>query len=187
MSATSGRKAVPMRAVASVLTMLVAAPALAQEPVEPDTVPAPPPPPPGFRFGLLGFGGRVGMDLDGDADVVLGYSLDLADVYVDRVRLRPSVEVGLKSGADTYVGSVELLYRFTPDTAIAIPYVGFGIALHGHETCSTDPECPNLWAQFALGFELPFRETFNWMLEYHGEDGLRRHRLFVGLVSRRGL
>lgn len=140
-----------------------------------------------WRVGLFGFGARVGADLNGDANLVFGYSLDVADLYVEGLRLRPSAEVGLGGdSSDTYVGNLELIYRFTKDSDIAVPYVGVGLALQGHRTCSSDPQCPNLWAQFALGFELAIRPSFNWFLEYHGEDGFRRHRLFIGLATRRG-
>lgn len=174
-----------MRVTAVVMLAALVATAEAQEPLEPQV--AATPERGGIHVGLFGFGGTAGVDLEGDADIVFGYLMDVGDFFTRRVRLRPSVEIGVGSGTNTYVGNVDLMYRFTPDTAIAIPYAGFGIALQGHETCSSDANCPSLWAQFALGFELPFREAFNWMLEYRGEDALRRHRLFVGLVTRRGV
>lgn len=160
--------------VMPMLVLLTTSAAAAQEPAA------------GMRFGLLGFGARAGVDLEGEADLVLGYTLDVADLYREQLRLRPSVEIGLQSGAgDTYVGNLEIIYRFTGDTVIAVPYVGAGLALQGHDACSRDPSCPSLWAQFVLGFELAFRPTFNWLMEYHAEDAFRRHRLFVGLVTRR--
>jgi hypothetical protein len=84
------------------------------------------------------------------------------------------------------VVSGEVIYRFTPDADRAVPYVGFGLAVAGRDDCSTFPGCPEAWLQFALGFELTFRDNMNWMLEYHAEDALNRHRLLVGLTTRRG-
>src|SRR3989442_1212949 len=37
-----------------------------------------------------------------------------------------------------------------------------------------------------FGFELHYRSTFNWLLEYHGMDAFRRNRVYVGLTTRRG-
>lgn len=138
------------------------------------------------RLGLFGFGAAAGVDLSDDDDLVLAHSIDAGDFFTPRLRLRPSFELGPGGPGDSYVANLDLMYRFAPDAAVAIPYLGVGLAVQGHEACSTDSNCPNLWAQFALGFELPLRESFNWMVEYRGEDALRRHRLFVGLVTRRG-
>jgi hypothetical protein len=35
-----------------------------------------------------------------------------------------------------------------------------------------------------MGFELAFRPSFNWLLEYHALDRLGRHRFLVGLSTR---
>ena len=78
------------------------------------------------RFGLFGFGMRVGADLEGDGQAVGGGALDLGHVYSDRFRIR-----------------------------------------------------------LALGFELPMWDGFSWFIEYHPQDALRRHRIFVGLSTRR--
>jgi hypothetical protein len=45
--------------------------------------------------------------------------------------------------------------------------------------------CPRVLLQFGLGFELKIDEHFSWLLEYHGEDALRRHRVLVGLTTKR--
>lgn len=163
-----------------VLGVILAAPLGAQQ----EPVPAPEEAPT-VEIGLFGFGARVGLDVDEDAHGVIGYSLDLGHLFSDRLRLRPSAEIGIQSGANNFVGSAELIYRFTPDREVAIPYVGMGFALAGSTGCASDPDCPSLWLQFALGFEVRLRDQFNWMLEYHAEDALRRHRLFVGLTTRR--
>jgi hypothetical protein len=102
------------------------------------------------------------------------------------VRLRPSGEIGVFSGENTYIGSAEALYRFTDDDQVAIPYLGSGISVAGHTRCGLDPNCPNVWINLVFGFELHYKSTFNWLLEYHGMDALRRHRLYVGLTTRRG-
>jgi hypothetical protein len=112
-------------------------------------------------------------------------AIDVADIYSDRVRLRPSLEIGAGAGLATYVFNVEMTYRFMPDTEKAIPYIGFGLGVYGQTGCAAAPACPKLMPQFALGFELKFQNNMNWLLEYHGEDALRRHRFFVGLATRR--
>ncbi len=136
-----------------------------------------------IKIGLYGFGARFGWDLE-DREAIISITFDLGDLGSDQVRLRPSAEIGFAEDDDTYVVSAEILYRFTPDTEKAIPYVGFGIALAGRDTCGAD--CPEAWLQFVLGFEVKFRSSMNWLLEYHAEDALNRHRLFFGLTTRRG-
>lgn len=138
-----------------------------------------------LRIGIFGFGSRIGVDFAGRNQFIVSPTLDVADVWTSRVRLRPSAEIGL-GDTTTYVMNLELMYRFTADQEIAVPYIGFGGAVMSQERCDAAPDCPRLWAQFALGFELKFREHMNWLLEYHGEDGLRRHRFFIGLATRRG-
>ena len=139
----------------------------------------------GVRLGFYGFGARLGPDFKGDNQVVGSLTLDFGHLFTDRVRLRPSVEVGIGGGVNTYVMNAELMYRFTPDTEIAVPYIGFGLGVWGHQGCDLSPDCPSVWPQFALGFEIRLRRYINWMLEYHAEDALRRHRLFAGLTTRR--
>ena len=69
----------------------------------------------GTRLGLLGFGVRGGVDFRRSAQLVLGSTLDIGDLFSNRLRLRPSSEVGLFNGANTYVGNFEVLWRFTAD------------------------------------------------------------------------
>ncbi|GIW52703.1 MAG: hypothetical protein KatS3mg081_2058 [Gemmatimonadales bacterium] len=140
----------------------------------------------GIRVGLFGFGSRLGVDFEGTNEVIVSVTLDAADVFTPQVRLRPSLEIGIGDSLGSYVGSLELMYRFTPDSEIAVPYVGFGLGMWFQQRCSGNPDCPDLWAQFALGFELRMRDQINWLLEYHGENGLRRHRFLIGLTTRRG-
>ena len=140
----------------------------------------------GVHIGLYGFGTRLGVDPSGHKQAILGTTLDLGNLFTDRVRLRPSAEIGLGDSVTTYVVNMELLFRFTADSEVAVPYVAFGPALYSQERCATAVDCPQIWAQFALGFELRFRGHMNWLLEYHGEDALRRHRFFIGLTTRRG-
>ena len=107
--------------------------------------------------------------------------------HTNEVLLRISTaEVGLFNGANTYVGNFEVLWRFTTDEEVATPYIGGGLALAGRDGCGTDPGCPGLWLNAVFGFELHYRSTFNWLVEYHGMDAMRRHRLYVGLTTRRG-
>jgi hypothetical protein len=140
----------------------------------------------GVRLGLYGFGVRTGLDFKGDRQLVLGASLDAGDLFSRRVRIRPSAEIGVFNGPNTYVTSLESLWRFTDDEEVATPYVGLGVSLAGHDGCGSDPNCPDLWLNLVFGFELHYRSTFNWLLEYHGMDALRRHRMYVGLTTRRG-
>jgi hypothetical protein len=60
------------------------------------------------------------------------------------------------------------------------------VSLAGHDACGSDPQCPDLWIDVAFGFEVRFRSTFNWLLEYRALDVLRRHRVYLGLTTRRG-
>src|SRR6266480_805347 len=124
----------------------------------------------GTRIGLFGFGVRGGVDVRRSGQLVLGSTLD----------------IGVFNGPNTYVGNFELLWRFTNDEEVATPYIGAGLGLAGRDGCGADPGCPGLWLNTAFGFELRYRSTFNWVLEYHGMDRLRRHRFFIGLTTRRG-
>jgi len=140
----------------------------------------------GTRIGLCGFGVRTGLDLKNNGQVVLGTTLDMGNLFTNRVRLRPSVEVGVFNGENSYAGSFEALWRFTDDEQVATPYLGGGVSLAGHGNCGLDPQCPDVWANVVFGIELHYRSTFNWLLEYHGMDTLRRHRVYIGLTTRRG-
>jgi len=142
--------------------------------------------PSGTRIGLFGFGVRGGIDLQ-HGQLVAGTTLDIGDLFTARLRLRPSGEIGVFNGGNnTYAASLEALYRFTADDQIAIPYVGTGLSVAGHDKCGADPACPALWVNLVFGFELHYKSTFNWLVEYHGMDALRRHRLYIGLTTRRG-
>jgi hypothetical protein len=163
------------------LAVLLPALAAAQQFVPPKT-----PGHTGTRIGLLGFGVRGGIDFRGPKQLVLGATLDMGDLFSDRLRLRPSAEIGVFNGPNTYVGSFEALWRFTTDEEVATPYIGGGVGVAGHTQCGTDPHCPGLWANVVFGFELHYRSTFNWLLEYHGMDAFQHNRLYVGLTTRRG-
>lgn len=137
------------------------------------------------RLGLLGFGMRAGADL-GSGAAVLGVALDAGNVFVERLRLRPSAEIGILNGPNTYVGSFEGLYRLSDDHQSATPYFGAGLAVAGHAGCGADAGCPGLWINFVLGIEVRYRSTFNWLLEYHALNAFRRNRVYLGLTTRRG-
>jgi len=140
----------------------------------------------GTRIGLFGFGVRGGIELRSSGPMVFGATLDMGDLFTPRVRLRPSAELGVFTGQNSYVGSFEALYRFTGDNEAAIPYVGGGLSLAGHTDCGSDPNCPAAWVNLVFGFELHYKSTFNWLVEYHGMDAMRRHRVYIGLTTRRG-
>ncbi len=176
-----------MRIVRALLTLLIAAPLAAQEPgqepFQPDTIPEEMRAP-WIKLGVFGFGARIGVDFEGEGQAVAGLALDLGYVADERLRLRLVGEIGILSTDNTYVTSLEFAYRFMPDSARAIPYVGMGVGLFGRAECETDPDCPAIWAQFVFGFEMRLREQMNWLIEYHPEDTFRRHRLFIGLTTR---
>ncbi len=138
------------------------------------------------QLGLHGFAARVGVDFEGQGQALASFAVDMGNLYTDRLRLRPSAELGFGWGDNTYVANVEAVYRFTADTVVAVPYLGGGVALFGQEGCGEIEDCPAFWAQFVLGFEVRLRNHINWVLEYHAEDAFRRHRIFLGLTSRRG-
>lgn len=142
--------------------------------------------PGGTRIGLLGFGVRAGADLSGEGAAVLGAALDIGNLFVDRFRLRPSAEIGILNGPNTYVASFEGLYRFGSDIQAVTPYVGGGLAVAGHADCGSDAGCPGLWLNVVLGIEVRYRSTFNWLFEYHALDAFRHNRLYLGLTTRRG-
>jgi hypothetical protein len=117
---------------------------------------------------------------------VASVALDMGDLYTDRLRLRSSAELGFGWGDNTYVANMEVIHRLTSDRVIAVPYVGAGFALAGREGCDLADDCPSFWVQFVLGFEFKLRDQINWLLEYHAEDALKRHRIFIGLTTKRG-
>jgi hypothetical protein len=140
----------------------------------------------GTRLGLFGFGMRGGVDVTGKGQLVVGSTLDVGDLFSNRVRLRPSGELGIFNGPNTYVGNMEALWRFTEDDDVAIPYIGLGLGVAGRDNCGASAECPDVWLNLAFGFELHYRSTFNWLVEYHAMDRLRRNRFYIGLTTRRG-
>ncbi|MCH7491583.1 MAG: hypothetical protein IID05_12935 [Gemmatimonadetes bacterium] len=141
----------------------------------------------GLNLGLYGFSMRMGLDIEGGggAQPLLSLALDMGDVFTRRLRLRPSAEIGFGNAVDTYVVNAEVMFRLADDTEAAVPYIGGGFGVAGQDNCGLAPNCPEVWLQFALGFEIRIREFLNWLLEYHAEDGLQRHRLFIGLSTRR--
>ncbi len=151
------------------------------------------PPPPvqrqvrgGTRIGLLGFGVRGGADFAGDGEAVFGIALDVGNLFVNRLRLRPSAEIGFLGTSDSYVGSFEAVYRLAGDNEVVIPYLGGGVGVAGHKECSADPGCPGVWVNTVLGIEVRYRSTFNWLIEYHALDAFHRNRVYLGLTTRRG-
>jgi hypothetical protein len=142
--------------------------------------------PRGTRIGLYGFGIRSGLDANGGGQAVLGATLDAGNLFVSRLRVRPSAEVGMLNGANTYAGSLEFLYRFLDDDRAAAPYLGGGLSVAGHTDCGADPGCPGLWVNVVLGIEIRVRSTFNWLIEYHAMDAFKHNRLYLGLTTRRG-
>jgi hypothetical protein len=140
----------------------------------------------GTRIGLAGFGVRSGVDFRGGGQLVLGAALDIGQIGTARLRLRPSGEISVFNGPNRYVGSFEALFRFTGESSPAVPYAGAGFSVAGRDDCGSAADCPDLWVNLVLGFELRFHPAFNWLLEYHGMDAMQRHRIYIGLTTRRG-
>jgi hypothetical protein len=161
--------------------MLIAPPLAAQDfrPPEEDTEPSK------IEVGITGFSARGGVDFKGANQLIASIAVDVIDFYTERIRLRPSGEIGVGGTADTYVGNLDLMYRFTPDTEKAVPYIGAGFSVYGQTGCGPAPGCPKVWPTLTLGFELNLRPGINWLIEYRGEDALRRTRIFIGLSTRR--
>jgi len=165
-----------MRSLLAVLLLFWAAPLAAQGAGGP----------PKFRVGLFGFAAGAGIDFSGDDQVVFGATFDLGDLYGQRLRMRAGGELGIGSDFDTYVFNAEILFRFLPDTMVAVPYIGGGAGLYTQEACDSVGSCPAVWLQFALGFDLRIRDYLAWFMEYHAEDAFRRNRIFIGFTTRRG-
>ncbi len=133
----------------------------------------------GFEPDLYAFSVRGGIDITKPVQWVIGTTLDVAEMWSPRVRLRPSLEVSSEGGDVHLHWAGEVVYRFEPDAAPAIPYLGLGL---GHMTHC--PGCVTLWPTVVMGFELKFRPSFNWLFEYHALDRLGRHRFLIGLATR---
>src|SRR2546428_9907427 len=119
----------------------------------------------GTRLGLFGFGVRSGVDLRGNTQFVLGVTLDAGNLISSRLRLRPSGEIGVFNGWESYVGSFEALYRFTSDDQAATPYAGGGLSIAGRDHRGNYPDCPALWVNPGGGGRDPFRPTFHLLLQ----------------------
>jgi len=133
----------------------------------------------GVRIDLLGFSSRVGVDASHGGAVVLGSAVDVAELGSPQVRLRPSFEYSGTGSVTSLHLATEVIYRFQPDRAPAIPYLGLGLGFYAPSEGSD-----RLWLNVVMGFELAFRPSFNWLLEYHALDRLGRHRFLVGLSTR---
>jgi hypothetical protein len=158
--------------------------AVAQEFVPPDERGAPRQGTPGMRpgvvLGVIGFSTRFGAQANSDEQGVVGSTIDIAQLGSPLVRLRPSFELGFGRSRTSLHLALEAIFRFQPDEADAIPYVGAGLGYYD------DGRVDHLWPNLVMGFELPFRRTFNWLVEYHALDRLGRHRFMVGLATRGG-
>jgi hypothetical protein len=135
----------------------------------------------GWRVDLLGFSSRAGIDVSQGGFLVLGSAVDIAQLGSPRVRLRPSFEYSSAGSTRALHLATEVVYRFQPDRAPAIPYAGLGLGYW-----MPNPGSQRLWLNMVIGFELAFRPSFNWLLEYHALDRLGRHRFLVGLSTRGG-
>jgi len=141
----------------------------------------------GLRVDLLGFSSRVGADVSGGGSLVLGSAADVAELWSPQVRLRPSFEFSGAGNSTALHVAAEIIYRFQPDRAPAIPYAGLGIGYFSRDsTAASSPGQTRVWLNVVMGFELAFRPAFNWLLEYHALDRLGHHRFLVGLSTRGG-
>jgi len=137
----------------------------------------------GVQFGILGFSTRAGAQVNHGAQAIVGSTIDVAQLWSPQVRLRPSFEVGFGKAGKSLHAALEVIYRFQPDNATAIPYVGAGVGYYDAGADSTAGGT-QVWPTLVMGFELPFKPTFNWLIEYHALDRLGRHRFLIGLASR---
>ena len=133
---------------------------------------------PGIRLGIFGFSTRGGMQVNKGTQGVIGSTVDVIEFGTPAVRLRPSFEMGFGGSEHSLGFNAEMIYRFQPDQAPAIPYLGLGIGYYD-DTSST-----RVWPTVVMGFELTYNHTMNWLVEYHALDGLRRSRFLVGLSTR---
>ncbi len=169
------------------LATLAALPLRAQEFIPPDRGRTAAPAPgrdtardDGFRLEILGFSTRGGAQVNKGGQAILGSTIDIMQLGARQVRLRPSFEVGFGRSSTSLAFNLEVVYRFQPDGAAAIPYLGIGVGYHDDTTIK------RVWPTVAMGFELPFSRHMNWLIEYHALDGLRRSRFLVGLATRGG-
>ena len=86
--------------------------------------------------------------------------------------------MGFSGSERSLAVNVEVVYRFQPDQAPAIPYVGLGLGYYDDTTAT------RVWPTVVMGFELTFSRNVNWLIEYHALDGLRRSRFLIGLSTR---
>ncbi|MFI5279258.1 MAG: hypothetical protein ACHQU1_02090, partial [Gemmatimonadales bacterium] len=119
------------------LLALAAARARAQEFVPPDRSGRPAPATQaaaatgdGIRLGIFGFSTRAGMQVNKGSQGVIGSSLDIVEFGTPAVRLRPNLEMGFGSPDHSLAFNTEVIYRFQPDQAPAIPYLGLGIGYY---------------------------------------------------------
>ncbi len=140
----------------------------------------------GAEFGIFGFSTRAGVQVNRGVQGIIGSTVDVATLWSPQVRLRPSFEMGFGKNGKSLHGAVEVIYRLQPDDAPSIPYVGIGIGYFdsGSSADTTVPHVQKFWPTLVMGFELPFRPTFNWLFEYHSLDALGQHRFLVGLSTR---
>ena len=139
-----------------------------------------------FRFGIFGVGARVGFDLTDRDQGFMSTIVDMGDLVGPRVRLRSLAEISFGSGLDNYQVGSEIVFRFLDDSPPAVPYFAFGLSVFGQQQCQFFSDCPALYGNFSLGFEMLIDGTMAWMIEYRGEDLWRRNRLMIGVTSRRG-
>jgi hypothetical protein len=141
----------------------------------------------GLLVDLIGFSTRVGADVTHGGALVLGAAFDVAELWSPQVRLRPSFEFSAAGAARSLHVATEVIYRFQPDRAAAIPYAGIGVGYFAQDSSSAaNGRQRRVWLNLVMGFELAFRPSFNWLLEYHALDRMGRHRFLVGLSTRGG-
>jgi hypothetical protein len=140
----------------------------------------------GLRVDLIGFSTRVGADVSRGGSLVLGSAFDVAELWSPQVRLRPSFEFSAAGSTRSLHVAAEVIYRFQPDRAAAIPYAGIGVGYFAQDSSASNGRQRRVWLNLVMGFELAFRPEFNWLLEYHALDRLGRHRFLVGLSTRGG-
>ena len=130
-----------------------------------------------FCMGLFGFSTRGGGQVTKDEQAVIGSTLDIAQLGSPQVRLRAVGEVGFGRPEQSIGTDLEILWRFQPDRAPAIPYLGLGVGYYD------DGAVDHVWPTVVFGFELRYRGSTHWLIEYHALEGLNRSRFLIGLAT----
>ena len=130
---------------------------------------------------LYGFSVRGGLDVTHSVQWVIGTSFDVMELWSPRVRFRPSVEIASDAGSTvTFHWAGEIIYRFQPDNAPAIPYVGIGLGHMSNAALRRSGRRSRSASSCSSGRRSTgSSSTTRWI-------GSGRHRFLIGLSTRGG-